>query len=372
MRNFENIENRQLIEELVTLVKSEHDLVSGMVEYLAEIEVRKTYVPMGFSSLYDYCHKGLGLSRNKSFNRSKAARSIQFFPGLLPLLKNGDLSESVIGMISPKLTHANYDKVIKNVRGKSKRKAEMFMSTIDGNGDSIERKPKVELRFKCSEELLEKIERAKELVGAKRGGDSLASALDAALDSFLEAKDPMKIAARALDRKNRKKRELAPEHSGGASSFPKRATEVEPLKESPQEKPIPASPQPTLPGKSPRGKSLNDILGIKHQNGDTLRKGVPKKQKVAEPSRYIPFSVKHEVMMRDGGQCTFVGDSGRRCEERSALEFDHIQPFALGGTHSVVNLRLRCHSHNLHAAEVVFGRDFMKRKMEKVIPSVST
>jgi hypothetical protein len=76
-------------------------------------------------------------------------------------------------------------------------------------------------------------------------------------------------------------------------------------------------------------------------------------------SQYIPASVRREVWKRDGGRCTFVGSGDCRCNSRWRLEFDHIVPFALGGTSTVDNIRLRCRGHNLLHAERVFGRDHM-------------
>src|SRR5262249_25010171 len=62
------------------------------------------------------------------------------------------------------------------------------------------------------------------------------------------------------------------------------------------------------------------------------------------------------------GQCTYVSESGRRCEARSDLEFDHKREFARGGEATVDNIRLRCRGHNQHTAERTFGAGFMERK----------
>ena len=78
--------------------------------------------------------------------------------------------------------------------------------------------------------------------------------------------------------------------------------------------------------------------------------------------RLIPAAVRREVLARDGGGCTFVSAKGRRCGSRRRLEFDHIQPVAKGGTSTATNLRLRCQTHNQHAAEQAFGAEFMARK----------
>src|SRR5262249_25088570 len=72
--------------------------------------------------------------------------------------------------------------------------------------------------------------------------------------------------------------------------------------------------------------------------------------------------VKREVWQRDGGQCTYVSEAGRRCEARGDLEFDHKKEFARGGEATVDGLRLRCRGHNQHTAERTFGAGFMQRK----------
>jgi hypothetical protein len=73
------------------------------------------------------------------------------------------------------------------------------------------------------------------------------------------------------------------------------------------------------------------------------------------PSRDVPRPVQRAVSQRDGGQCGFVSKDGRRCTERTFLEFHHIQPYALGGLATVENISLRCRRHNQYEADLVFG-----------------
>jgi hypothetical protein len=81
-------------------------------------------------------------------------------------------------------------------------------------------------------------------------------------------------------------------------------------------------------------------------------------------SRHIANDVRRAVWKRDGGQCTYTSESGRRCEARRDLQFDHEMEFARGGEATVDNLRLRCPGHNQHAAEQTYGAGFMKQKRE--------
>jgi len=87
------------------------------------------------------------------------------------------------------------------------------------------------------------------------------------------------------------------------------------------------------------------------------RRGEPK-------GRHVPADVRRAVWLRDQGRCTFVSEKGHRCESRTRLELDHIEPAARGGAATVANIRLRCRAHNQYAAEKAFGVGFMQRKRE--------
>jgi hypothetical protein len=72
-------------------------------------------------------------------------------------------------------------------------------------------------------------------------------------------------------------------------------------------------------------------------------------------SRDVPRAVKRVVWRRDGGQCAFVSTTGRRCAERTFLQFHHVQAYARQGPATVDNISLRCRPHNQYEAELVFG-----------------
>jgi hypothetical protein len=88
------------------------------------------------------------------------------------------------------------------------------------------------------------------------------------------------------------------------------------------------------------------------------QRGTPK-------GRHVPAAVRRAVWERDGGQCTFVNEQGKRCEARTRLEFDHVEAVARGGQSTVGGLRLRCRAHNQYAAECTFGSEFMRAKRQQ-------
>jgi 5-methylcytosine-specific restriction endonuclease McrA len=79
-------------------------------------------------------------------------------------------------------------------------------------------------------------------------------------------------------------------------------------------------------------------------------------------SRHVPAEVRRDVWRRDQGRCTFVSDSGRRCECRTGLQFDHLHPFGRGGEATESGIRLRCRAHNQFEAERTYGPEFMRHK----------
>lgn len=64
-------------------------------------------------------------------------------------------------------------------------------------------------------------------------------------------------------------------------------------------------------------------------------------QRDAQPRRIIPTSVKLTVWKRDGGKCV-------KCGKSDELHFDHVLPWAKGGTSIVAdNVQLLCARHNI-------------------------
>src|SRR6185436_1369433 len=65
--------------------------------------------------------------------------------------------------------------------------------------------------------------------------------------------------------------------------------------------------------------------------------------------------VRRAVEDRDQGRCVFIGEGGRRCNERAFLEFHHVEAYAGGGSSTVAFVELRCRAHNAYEAELYFG-----------------
>jgi 5-methylcytosine-specific restriction endonuclease McrA len=85
------------------------------------------------------------------------------------------------------------------------------------------------------------------------------------------------------------------------------------------------------------------------------------KPELSPSSRHIPAAVRRAVRERDGDQCRFKDERGRRCPEHNRLEFHHRHTFGLGGHHSAANVGLVCRAHNAYLADCDYGREAMAR-----------
>jgi 5-methylcytosine-specific restriction endonuclease McrA len=104
------------------------------------------------------------------------------------------------------------------------------------------------------------------------------------------------------------------------------------------------------------------VLRLRRRRCAATDRPRPCSRRRSSDPRQVPAAVRRAVWERDGSQCTFVSESGHRCEERSGLELDHVIPVARGGEATESNLRLRCRPHNQCAADLAYGRGFMDEK----------
>ena len=88
----------------------------------------------------------------------------------------------------------------------------------------------------------------------------------------------------------------------------------------------------------------------------SIRRATDGRAPAAGVSRDVPRAVRRVVWRRDGGQCGYVAPEGRRCAQRTFLEFHHKLAYAKGGLATVDNIALRCRLHNQYEGELAFGR----------------
>ena len=333
---------RSLSSSLATvkrLALTEREVTAHLLVYLAEMDARRLYLGEGCSSLFTYCTQVLHLSEHAAYGRIEAARAGRKFPAIFNAVASGALHLTAVSLIAPHLTAENIDQVIAAATHKTKREVEEIAAALRphppvpssvrkvpqaSQGPSVQRMPLAE---------------AHRLVNGGEAPQRLV------IDVVTEASDS--AGARLPDRHVPRAAitPLAPEQY--LVKFTASRATHEKLREA----------QALLRHQVPSGdvaeivdRALTLLVADlrKSRHAAVVR---PRTDRTTSGRRrYIPAAVKRAVWARDGGQCAFVGTTGR-CSERGFLEYHHLVPFADGGETSASNLQLRCRAHNAFEAQ---------------------
>ena len=315
----QEISNEQLVETIQTLRGDEKRVVAKLIRYLHELDERRYYRELGFSSLHAYCTERLGYSNSAAWRRISTARALETCPELTEKLERGDLSLCTASQIARVVTPENKEELFAQTEGKSKREVEKVLSNylperaaptkLERVRVSATKEPTASLfqtatpprakktytiTLELTEEEMTLVEEAQKLLSTSKVKDALLGSAKKLIGH-----------KRALEKKReaRARRESLPPVAVNA------------------------------------GEETQEV----------------------KSTRYTAADVRHAVEQRDGCQCTFVAADGTQCSETRWLQLDHILPFALGGLNTVENLRLRCFAHNQLEAENVFGKAAIRR-----------
>jgi hypothetical protein len=122
----ESTSARDVDRRLAELVRSERHLVVQFVIELSGFAKRELYRELGYTSLFYYCVRQLGLSKSSAFRRSEVARLIARFPVIAERLAPGRLSIRALVELREVLTEENHVEVLARAEGKSEEEAQLL------------------------------------------------------------------------------------------------------------------------------------------------------------------------------------------------------------------------------------------------------
>ena len=315
-----SLSDEELVSQIASLCLAGKRLDARVVAHLIEVEDRALDKRSACSSMWAFCIERLGMSESETRARLNAAKLVRRFPSVLGRLERGDVHLSALRQLAPYLNDENVDTLLDAAKGKTRPQLEELIARLFPR----ENAPTIEIPV----------------------------AANVAAPSATATPSPTPPLARAA--------------------------RIEPLS---------ASGVLVRMTMSAEGyadlKRAKELLGHSIPDGDTVKiieralrtlvedldktrrakAGRPRASVRPSKRGHIPAATRREVFARDGEQCTYLDSEGRRCECRTRLELDHIQPRALGGGDEVSNLRARCRAHNLHAAEEIFGREHVAERI---------
>lgn len=295
-----------LVARIACACADERRLVAEVVAYLIEVKRRELHLIDGYSSLFDFCTRRLGMSNGAAFRRMNAAKLAKQYPFLLPRLASGQLHLSGLLLLRDHLNDANAEELADAASGKSESEIEALLvarwpkppvperiapvspqtvlptteSALPPAGPPRRSHAKplspttFHLQLTMGAETHAKLLRARDMMRHRQPDGDLAVVVDRALDALLAQLERQVLAKAAR----------------------------------------------------PRATSTS--------------------------TKAISRGARREVFARDGQQCTYRSVDGNRCPARAFLELDHATTRSRGGDHQSTNLRVYCHAHNqLHARQ---------------------
>jgi hypothetical protein len=115
-----SLSDDDLAARVQSLATRERDAAAHLIAHLAEMDTREIHLRAGFPRLYDYCLRVLHLSEWEAWNRIEAARVARRFPVLFDMLEEGSIHLTGIKLLAPHLTDENHREVLESARWKSK------------------------------------------------------------------------------------------------------------------------------------------------------------------------------------------------------------------------------------------------------------
>jgi hypothetical protein len=136
--NLKHLTDRTLLIDTKALVSKEREFLTKILHHLKEIDKRKLYSDLGYSSLFDYCVRELGYSEGNAHRRIQTCRLLAAMPEIEKKIENGSLSMSNISQASTFFKQneientADKRAVMDQLENLSKKEGEKMLFAISG------------------------------------------------------------------------------------------------------------------------------------------------------------------------------------------------------------------------------------------------
>ena len=262
MKNLTHLSDDRLLSDVKALCADERRITTEILQYLLEIDSRKSYLDLGYGSLFEFTVKELKYSEGSAARRISAMKLMRQCPEVKEEIQTGSLSVTTVSLAKRATEGRPIEEkkeVLLSLQNLSQREVEQVLA--DRYPEKVQVEPEKEkvlpggstqITFTVSKELMEKLERLKEIFSHQSLDPSLSELLEIMANQLLKKLDP------------------------------------------------------------------------KHPSSSVTSTPVPAKHCSTNPD-YIPASIQRAVRQRDQNRCTWVSPrSGLRCSSRKLIQFDHI------------------------------------------------
>ena len=232
--NLNKLQNKELLEKARSLVSEERKMMGEVIRCLEEINRRKLYLQLGYSSLFAFCTQELGYSESAAMRRINAMRMSEDVPEVIRNIEDGHLSLSNISKLQHFLNqekkehHKHYSinekkEILNQMNHQSTRDCEKMIAGLNSHQSPPPERKKVLtptqtlISFTASNELTCKLDKIKNLLSHKHPALSYAKLFSVMADHMLDSIDPEVKQRKLEERKLRqhKKQEQEQEQEQG-------------------------------------------------------------------------------------------------------------------------------------------------------------
>ena len=304
--------NQKRIHELAKIAGRNHARSEcEAIEALMQVYIEKIHKAVDRPNLYTYAVEEMKLSEGTAYAMAAIAKRCLEVPEIMPALKDRKVSANKVSRMLSAMTKENARELLEFASRHTTKEVDLKVASINPKaaqktnvravaGD------RVRISMDLSIEEYELICRAREMLAVK-SSVGLKDVVMTSVRELVDRRDPVAKAERAKVREFKRS------------------------------------------ARSPRLVDGSDEAAVNFNRSFIVAKTAQPKFK--SDFKYfsrtpIPAHVRHAVHLRDGGRCTFIGQSGHRCESRLALHFHHIIEVSRGGSNDPENLVTVCSHHH--------------------------
>jgi len=343
---------RESADRLASLLRREQSAVADFLVALADFDAHRLWEPLGYTGLFHFLHRRLGMSKGAAHYRKTAAELIQRIREVVEPLRSGALCITSIIELAKVLTPENRQEVLPRFLHCSRREAEAVSAELA----PMEAPPH------------RTVVTALAAVAARPGVQ--APALPPLTPETVAAQVPACAPSTRVQ---------SIELTAPRAQTPAPRSEAQPLTAALRRLHVTVSRRFMAKLEAARDALSHshpwaDIEAILEAGLDLLldraakRRGLVKKPRTQSAPddegcdpRQVPAAVGREVFLRDDGRCQWPTAGGGICGSTHRVELDHVVPVGRGGRPTVANLRVLCDFHNDLAARQTYGDVFMDR-----------
>ncbi len=310
MSALQSLNDTELTDKIKSLAREERELTRNIIEHIAEIDRRKTFLAMAYSSLFEYLTKEIGYSEGAAQRRIDAARLLQRVPEVAEKIEVGTLNLAQISKLQRTMRLAKRDgrkievsdqrAILEKLEHRSGEQTDLILAKEFAlpvqieERKQIQRDESVRVELTFSKEEMALINQARDILSNKTGGGLKKTMLEMA----------GKIVAERAAAGRTRKAVIARASSTATVAVKMPA-------------PVKTAPAATATERPP----------------------------VSAPRTLTP-RLRKDILNRD--RCCQYRDktTGRVCGSTRFLEVDHVQPRFAGGSNATENLRILCRNHN--------------------------